>query len=379
MTLKTQGLQVPFLSLADVQRPYANELAQAATRVIQKGWYVRGHEDRVFEESFAKFCGVEHCVGVANGLDALTLVLRAWLAQGKLSPGDGVLVPANTYIASVLAISENGLRPVLIEPDDTTFNMDPEAAGAACADRSIKALLAVHLYGRMAPMDKLCALATRHGLLVLEDCAQAHGACLAGVSGGAWGHAGAFSFYPGKNLGALGDAGAVTTNDAELARMVRMLGNYGSEVKYVNALTGVNSRLDEMQAAALQVRLPHLPHENARRRAIAMRYTNEIRHPEVSLPAIPADAQEHVWHLFVVRSKKRTALQQYLAQCGIETLIHYPIPPHRQECYRALGYAEGAFPLTEAQAASVLSLPMSPALTDEQVGHVVEAVNDFAA
>lgn len=378
MTLKSQGVQVPFLSLADVQRPYADELSQAITRVIQKGWYVRGLEDQAFEARFAEFCGVEHCVGVANGLDALTLVLRAWIAQGKLSQGDGVLVPANTYIASVLSISENGLRPVLVEPDDATFNMDPLAAEAACADGSVKAMLAVHLYGRIAPMDQLCAVAKRHGLLVLEDCAQSHGAQLNGISCGAWGHAGAFSFYPGKNLGALGDAGAVTTRDAELARLVRMLGNYGSAIKYENVLTGVNSRLDEVQAAALQVRLPYLSKENARRQEIAMRYTNEIRNAQVRLPALPTDAPEHVWHLFVVRCEKRLALQQHLAQCGIETLIHYPVPPHRQECYRAQDFAKGAFPRTEAQAASVLSLPMSPALTEEQVSRVIEVVNAFA-
>ncbi len=366
--------RVPFLDLAKLHAPIVEHLTEAACRVIEGGWYVLGEEVKTFEQEFAAFTGVNHAIGVANGLDALVLILRAWKEQGRLREGDPVVVPANTYIASILAITENGLRPILVEPDPATFNLG--IAGLEVAlDRGAKAVMAVHLYGRAAPMEEISALCHAKGVLLIEDCAQAHGAICGGRRVGSLGHAAGFSFYPGKNLGALGDGGAITTDDEDLATLLRALRNYGSEVKYRNLYRGLNSRLDELQAALLRVKLPRLDQENALRRDVADRYLAGIHHPDVVLPT-SGPREGHVWHLFVVRSLRRDALLAHLGAQGVQALIHYPIPPHHQNCYRtALGRL--SLPVTEALHQEVLSLPMSPALDDESVQQVIGAVNSF--
>lgn len=366
---------IPFLDLQAVNRQYRDELAQACARVIDSGRYITGGELEHFEQQFAGYCGTRHAIGVANGLDALILVLRAWKEQGRLKTGDKIIVPANTYIASILAITENGLTPVLTEPDPATCNLSADGIKQALAQHpEAKAVLAVHLYGQLAPMPEIMRLAAGHGLLVLEDAAQAHGAELDGKRAGAWGHAAGFSFYPGKNLGALGDAGAVTTDDPELAGLLKALRNYGSHEKYRNLVQGVNSRLDEIQAAMLSVKLKYLPQETAARRAVAQRYLAEIRHPAVTLP-YPAAPEAHVWHLFVIRCRQRAALQQHLAGHGIQTLIHYPIAPHRQQCYPQ--FQALRLPLTERIHDEVLSLPVSPVMNGDDVSAVIAAVNAF--
>ncbi|SFD95943.1 dTDP-4-amino-4,6-dideoxygalactose transaminase [Marinobacter sp. DSM 26671] len=362
---------IPFLDLKALNAQYRDELIAATTRVIDSGWYIQGTEVKAFEEEFADYCGSKYCIGVANGLDALTLTLRAWKEMGKLKEGDEVIVPANTYIASILAITENRLKPVLVEPDEATFNLCPEKTAAAITPNT-KAIVAVHLYGQISPMPELMQLAYKHDLLVLEDAAQAHGASIGGRKAGSWGHAAGFSFYPGKNLGALGDAGAVTTDDEELARTIRALGNYGSHKKYENLYQGVNSRLDEIQAAMLRVKLRNLDDEIESRRNVAEYYLAHIDSPRIQLPAV-GNRKSHVWHLFVVRSVHRDELQKYLAEQGVQTLIHYPVPPHHQQAYKA--FSEMALPLTEEMHRSVFSLPMGPHLTPEQVSQVVEATN----
>lgn len=369
---------VSFLDLKKINQIYRGELIEAAARVIDSGWYIQGAEARAFEEEFARHCGSEHCIGVANGLDALTLTLRAWKELGKLKDGDEVIVPANTYIASILAITENRLKPILVEPDPVTYNLCPVKVAAAITP-STKAIIAVHLYGQLAPMPELMSLAEEHNLLVLEDSAQAHGASIDGRKAGNWGHASGFSFYPGKNFGALGDAGAVTTSDAELAQTVRALGNYGSHKKYENLYQGVNSRLDELQAAMLRVKLKHLDAETERRKVIALAYAQGIQNPVMHQP-IPADVtitslESHVFHLYVVRTKQRQALQEHLSVAGIQTLIHYPIPPHQQQAYKA--WNERSLPISEAIHREVLSLPISPVMTDEEVTTVIRACNAF--
>nr|WP_276554481.1 DegT/DnrJ/EryC1/StrS family aminotransferase [Pseudomonas peradeniyensis] len=353
---------------------YAEQLREACARVIDSGWFIGGQELANFERSFAEYCGVEHCVGVANGLDALTLTLRAWKEMGRLEEGDEVIVPANTYIASVLAITENRLKPVLVEPDPQTFNLSAEGVQAALTDKT-RAVVAVHLYGQMADMKGIMALADQHDLLVLEDAAQSHGASIDGRRAGSWGHAAGFSFYPGKNLGALGDAGALATHDEALAKMVRGLGNYGSYRKYENEFQGVNSRLDEIQAAMLSVKLVHLDREIVARRKVATAYLEGIDNPGVRLPHLNAPEQ-HVWHLFVVRCERREELQRHLHDSGVQTLIHYPIPPHKQQAYSAFGNL--SLPLTEAIHREVLSLPISPVMSEDEVQAVVRAVNAFA-
>ncbi len=371
----TANATIPCLDLKAINAVQRAELVEAFTRVFDSGWYVLGREVETFEREFAAWCGGGESVGVGNGLDALTLIFRAYQELGIMEKGDEVIVPANTYIASILAVSEAGLRPVPVEPDATTFNLDPARVEAAITRRT-RAILPVHLYGRAADMVRITEIARRYGLKVVEDCAQAHGAMIGGRRVGTWGDAAGFSFYPTKNLGALGDAGAVVTRDAELARTVRVLRNYGSEKKYHNVMRGMNSRLDELQAALLRVRLPALDAENARRREIAAMYRAAIRHPEVAVPAAPAEAAEHVWHLFVVRSERRDALQAHLTAQGVQTMVHYPIPPHRQGAY-AKGELAGEWPITDAMHAEVLSLPMGPCLTDAEVARVVEAVNAF--
>lgn len=365
---------INFLDLKKLNAAYAPQLLEACARVIDSGWFIGGSELASFEREFAEYCGVEQCVGVANGLDALTLTLRAWKEMGRLREGDEVIVPANTYIASVLAITENRLVPVFVEPDPATFNLSAAGMRAALTAKT-KAVVAVHLYGQLAAMPGIMDLAQEHDLLVLEDAAQSHGASIGGRKAGTWGHAAGFSFYPGKNLGALGDAGAMVTNDAELAKVVRALGNYGSYKKYENQYQGVNSRLDEIQAAMLRVKLAHLDDEIAARRKIAGAYRAGIDNPAVQLPLV-LDEQAHVWHLFVVRSERRDQLQAFLAEQGVQTLIHYPIPPHKQQAYAEYGAL--ALPATEAIHREVLSLPISPVMTEQEIAAVVRAVNAYA-
>ncbi len=371
-------MSVKFLDLQAINRKYREELIDAAVRVIDSGWYVQGTELSKFEESFAVYCGSKYCIGIANGLDALTLTLRAWKEIGKLKEGDEVIVPANTYIASILAITENRLRPVLVDPDPTTYNLCPLKIAASITPNT-KAIVAVHLYGQLAPMPEIMALAEQHNLLVLEDAAQAHGASIATRKAGNWGHAAGFSFYPGKNLGALGDAGAVTTSDAELAQTIRALGNYGSHKKYENLFQGVNSRLDEIQAAMLSVKLKYLDADTARRKQIALAYANGINNPNISQP-IPsgktiASLESHVFHLYVIRTQQREALQKHLSSASVQTLIHYPIPPHQQRAYQS--WSEACYPLTEMIHKEVLSLPISPVMSDNDVVAVIHACNAF--
>jgi dTDP-4-amino-4,6-dideoxygalactose transaminase len=335
-----------------------------------------GEELSAFEREFADYVGTRHCVGVASGLDALILALRAWKELGVLSEGDEVLVPANTYIASILAITQNRLRPVLVEPDPVTFNLDPACLAAALTPRT-KAVLPVHLYGQAADLTRINAFAQSHGLRVLEDAAQAQGACHSGRRIGALGDAAGFSFYPGKNLGALGDAGAITTNDEELAVTLRALRNYGSERKYHNLYEGLNSRLDELQAALLRVKLPTLDTENSLRREIARRYLCKIGNSFVKLPVEPKDPTSHVWHLFVVRCAHRQLLERHLECNGIRTAIHYPVPPHHQPAFSGCEWSRYALPQTEAIHNEVLSLPISPTMSLEQTERVIEAVNSF--
>jgi dTDP-4-amino-4,6-dideoxygalactose transaminase len=365
---------VPFLDLGEVNAPYADELKAAALRVIESGWYVLGEEVAAFEREFAGWCGVKHAIGVGNGLDALSLILRAYIDRGMLHEGDEVLVPANTFVASFLAITANRLIPVPVEPDEDSFNLDPARVEASIGPRT-RAIMAVHLYGRLADMPALADIARRHGLLLIEDAAQAHGATRDGRKAGAFGDAAAFSFYPGKNLGALGDGGAIVTDDDELATHARALRNYGSLEKYRHLFQGVNSRLDEMQAAMLRVKLRRLDADNARRSSVATVYREAIDHPGIRMPAAGASG-EHVWHLFVVRSARRDALRGHLAQAGIQTQVHYPVPPHRQPAYAHLG--EMHLPVTERIHDQVLSLPMAANLRDDQVERVIDACMAFA-
>lgn len=364
---------VPFLDLKEVNRKYREQLIEACTRVIDSGWYITGKELEQFEKKFSDYCGVKHVIGVANGLDALILVLRAWKELGKLADGDEVIVPANTYIASILAITENKLTPVLVEPDPDTFNISLQEIEKAITPKT-KAILPVHLYGQLAEMPEIIELAKRYGLLVLEDCAQAHGAEINGKRAGAWGDAAGFSFYPGKNLGALGDAGAIATDDDTLAITLRALRNYGSHEKYKNIYIGVNSRLDDMQAAMLSVKLDFLNDEIDHRRHVADSYLKGIVNPLIQLPKLQNTTQ-HVWHLFVIKTSHRTAFQEHLNSYGVQTLIHYPIPPHQQECYSEFNHLK--LPITEEIHQTVLSLPMSPNLTSEEIDKVIQACNSF--
>jgi len=373
---------IPFLDLKAINAQYRKELITAATRVIDSGWFIQGQEVASFEQEFAEYCGTKYCIGVANGLDALTLTLWAWKELGKLKAGDEVIVPANTYIASVLSITENRLTPVLVEPDEQTYNLCPIKTAAAVTSKT-KAILAVHLYGQLAPMVEIMALAEQNNLLVLEDSAQAHGASIDGKKAGAWGHASGFSFYPGKNLGALGDAGAVTTNDDELAQAIRALGNYGSHKKYENLYQGTNSRLDEIQAAMLRVKLRHLETEVKQRRKIAKAYQEGITNKALILPTKHStlsaqycdSGESHVWHLFVIRTQQREILQRHLSEQGIQTLVHYPIPPHHQPAYKE--WVNQSYPLTEAMHQEVMSLPIGPVMSEESVQTVIEALNSF--
>lgn len=371
---------ISFLDLKSINQACREELIEACTRVIDSGWYIGGSELQQFESSYAEYCGTKHCIGVANGLDALVLVIRAWKELGYLNEGDEILVPSNTYIASILAISENGLVPVLVEPDPATFNICPVRAEAAITDKT-KAILPVHLYGRLADMPAIMKLAERKNLLVLEDSAQSHGASFEGKKAGNWGHASGFSFYPGKNLGALGDAGAVTTNDDVLANTLRALRNYGSHEKYKNLYRGVNSRLDEIQAACLAVKLKYLDEQTAHRRQIADFYTRSIINPAIVLPVkedfSPIGNETHVWHVYTVLTEQREALQSHLHNNGVQTLIHYPIPPHYQQAYSE--WSSDSYPISEKIHQQVLSLPMGPTMSLDDARVVVEACNSYKA
>jgi len=365
----------PFLDLKALMGRDEEALQEAFARVLRSGWYVLGPEVEAFEREFAQICGVDHVVGVGNGLDALTLILRAYRQLGRLAEGAEVILPGNTFIATALAVTEAGLVPVLVEPQESDFAISVAAVEAAITARA-GAVIAVHLYGQLADMSGLRKLAQQHGLLLVEDSAQAHGARdEQGRVAGALGDAAGFSFFPVKNLGALGDAGAVATNDPALAGQVRKLRSYGSTEKYVHEIKGVNSRLDELQAALLRVRLRRLGEDAEHRRAIASRYLKGISHPAITLPSEPSSALSHVWHLFVVICAQRQALQEHLLRRGIPTLIHYPVPIHRQAAYAELGAMP--LPVTERLATQVLSLPLYPGMTEDYVALVIDACNDF--
>lgn len=364
---------VSFLDLQAINAQYQAELKKACADVIDSGWYIRGQNVSAFESEFAQYCGVKHCVGVANGLDALTLTLRAWKELGKIQVGDEVIVQANTYIASILAITENDLVPVFVEPDESTYNLSIKNITEAITEKT-KVILPVHLYGLISPMNEIMELADKHGFLVLEDCAQSHGAEINGVKCGAWGHAAAFSFYPGKNLGALGDAGAITTNDTQLADLVKALGNYGSVEKYKNDFLGVNSRLDEIQAAMLRVKLRYLDVETTARKEIAALYLAKISNAALVLPQEPS-VNSHVWHLFVIRTKNRSKLEAYLKENEIQSLIHYPLPPHKQVAYKE--YSNYKLPLTEVIHEEVISIPFHPCMLETEIDYVIEKLNAF--
>lgn len=364
---------IQFLDLKGVNEQYQHELNEAFARVLQSGRYILGEEVTRFEKDFAGYCGTSCCVGVANGLDALKLILRAYIELGALKEGDEIIVPANTYIATILAVSENRLEPVLVEPDISTYNIDPAMIEEKITSRT-KAIMPVHLYGQLADMKAIQKMAQAHDLLVIEDSAQAHGAASDGKRAGSFGDAGGFSFYPGKNLGALGDAGAITTDDRRLDSCLRALRNYGSQAKYENLYQGVNSRLDELQAAILRVKLKHLAEENSRRRQIAETYLKNINNPLVTLPQV-SEPSSHVWHLFVTRCADRNKLQRFLDDRNIQTLVHYPIPPHQQQAYRQLNHL--SFPIAEKIHREVLSLPVNPVMSDDEAAKIVDAVNEF--
>lgn len=364
-------MKVPFVSFLPMERELDADLRGAFDRVFTRSWYIEGVEDEAFEKAFAEYVGTNYCVGVGNGLDALMLSLQA-LGIGE---GDEVIVPSNTYIATALAVTYVGATPVFVEPKIETFNIDPDLIEAAVTQKT-KAIMPVHLYGQACDMDPIMEVARKYGLKVVEDCAQAHGATYKGQKVGTFGDAAGFSFYPGKNLGALGDAGAVVTNDKELANKVRALGNYGSDYKYHHIYKGNNSRLDELQAAFLAAKLPHLERMNVERRRIADRYLSEIKNPKVVLPTVEEDMVP-VWHIFGIRCMERDALEKHMNDAGIGTNKHYPIPMHLQECYKDLGFKEGDFPISEEISATELSIPMYYGMTDDEVGRVINCINGF--
>lgn len=364
---------INFLDLKLMNKQYATELKLACERVIDSGWYVLGNEVTNFETEFADYCSTKFAVGVANGLDALVIIFRAYIEIGVMKPGDEVIVPANTYIASVLAISEVGLIPVLVEPCEKTFNLNPSLVEKHLSERT-KAILTVHLYGQVTGISELRALAVTHNLKLVEDCAQAHGALYHGERVGSLGDAAGFSFYPGKNLGALGDGGAVTTSDPLLADTIKILRNYGSSKKYINDFKGVNSRLDEIQAAMLSVKIKHLDVDNGKRKEIANRYLSEIDNPSIKLPYLEKEEQ-HVWHLFVIQSEDREQFIKHLNNSGVQGLIHYPIPPHKQQAYSELSSLQ--LPITEYMHDTVISIPISPVMSEYQVTEVINILNNF--
>ncbi len=366
---------IKYLPLKQINDRYDAELREAVDHVMDSGWYLKGEHTQRFEKNYATYIGTKYCVGVANGLDALTLILRAYIEKGVMESGDEVIVPANTFIASILSISDCGLTPVLVEPCIDTFQIDDSQIEEVITERT-KALMIVHLYGRCAYTEKIGMICKKHQLKLIEDNAQAHG-CFAPMDNGQWrrtgslGDAAAHSFYPGKNLGAMGDAGAVTTNDKELAQIIEELGNYGSSKKYVFDYQGRNSRLDEIQAAMLDVKLRHLDEDNQRRQAIADYYINNVKHPEILLPT----PSQSVYHIFPILCERRDELQQYLKENGVETMIHYPIPPHKQACYKE--WNDLSFPITERIHRQELSLPCHPAMKQEEADQIVSLLNRF--
>jgi len=386
---------IKFLDIKAINDRFEPHLSEAIRQVLDSGWYLLGNQVNAFEKEYAEYTGTEYCIGVGNGLDALRLILRGWIELGMMQEGDEVIVPANTYIASILAISDNGLKPVLAEPDPGTYNIDISNVEDLITEKT-RAIMVVHLYGRSGWNEELSELRDKYNLKIIEDNAQAAGATISlqGTTSkhshakrtGSVGDAAGHSFYPGKNLGALGDGGAVTTDDPELANVVRALANYGSSKKYVNTYRGLNSRLDEIQAAVLRVKLPELDRDNLRRFGIASYYLEHIQHQDIQLP-LPGHgtirsgngemAGDHVWHLFVIRHSRRDQLQQYLTEHQIQTLIHYPIPPHKQEAYRSWNNLR--FPITESIHREVLSLPISQVMTDDEVENVVQSINEFEA
>ncbi len=365
---------IKFLDLKKINAPYETSFQEKLKTVFASGWYILGNEVTAFETSFAKYCGTKYCIGVGNGFDALALIFKGHIQLGKLQKGDEVIVPANTYIASILAILEADLIPVLVEPKLETYNLNPDLISEKITSKT-KAILAVHLYGQLAEMNQINEIATQNNLIIVEDAAQAHGAIcnqksvIKNLQSSV-----AYSFYPGKNLGALGDGGAVTTNDYDLAKTIQSLRNYGSEKKYYNDFAGVNSRLDELQAAFLNVKLPNLDAENNARKAIAKRYLTEIKNDKIQLPFWDKTAN-HVFHLFVIRTQNREKLKNYLLENDIETMIHYPVPPHQQKAF--FSWNNLSFPITEKIHDEVLSLPMNPVLTTEEVSFVIAILNKY--
>jgi dTDP-4-amino-4,6-dideoxygalactose transaminase len=365
---------IKFLDLQKLNALHSEELLEAFKKVLDSGWYILGDELKQFEAQFACYCGTKHAIGVANGLDALILIIRAYKEMGVMHDGDEIIVPANTYIASILAISANNLVPVLVEPDLSTYNLDPKLIEEKITSRT-KAILPVHLYGQLCDMLSINIIAKKFNLKIIEDCAQTHGAILNGKKSGNWGDAAGFSFYPGKNLGALGDAGAITTNDDELASCLRALLNYGSKEKYRNIYQGVNSRLDELQAAFLSVKLKYLDQDSEIRRNISRRYNSEIINPLIILPNA-LNELAHVWHLYVVRTENRDLFQNYLSEKGIQTVIHYPIPPHKQQAYKEL--KNEIFPKSELIHDTIISIPLNISMSDTDVSTVINACNSYS-
>lgn len=364
-------MEIPFVSFRPMERELNTDLRDAFDRVFTRSWYIEGVEGKAFEKAFADYCGMKYCVGVGNGLDALMLALKAL----DIGEGDEVIVPSNTYIATALAVTYVGAKPVFVEPKIETFNIDPELIEIAVTDKT-KVIMPVHLYGQACEMDLIMAIAKKYDLKVIEDCAQAHGATYKGQKIGTFGDAAGFSFYPGKNLGALGDAGALITNDREIADKVRALGNYGSDYKYHHIYKGNNSRLDELQAAFLSAKLPHLERVTEERRRIANRYLAEIKKEKVFLPTVP-DYAVPVWHIFGIRCQERDRLEKWLNDNGIGTNKHYPIPMHLQACYKDLGFGTGDYPIAEEISKTELSIPMYYGMTDEEVEYVIRIINEF--
>lgn len=364
---------IKFLDLHAINQLHREELISAFTRVLDSGWFLMGKELQQFEQQFAGYCGTKEAIGVANGLDALSLIIRAYKELGEFQDQDEIIVPSNTFIASILAISSNNLSPILVEPSLADYNLSVDLIEEKITTKT-KAIMAVHLYGQLADMPSIKRIADKYNLKVIEDAAQAHGALLDGVKAGNWSNAAAFSFYPGKNLGALADAGAVVTSDAKLSETIRALLNYGSHEKYKNVFKGLNSRLDEINAALLSIKLSNLDEETAMRRSVAERYLNEIDNPKIILPTV-RNPLAHVWHLFVIRSAQRDDLQQYLTKNNIQSLIHYPIPPHKQEAYKE--WNDRTYPVSEKIHKEVLSLPISPILTDKEIDHVIKTINAY--
>ncbi|WKD86110.1 dTDP-3-amino-3,6-dideoxy-alpha-D-galactopyranose transaminase [Polaribacter huanghezhanensis] len=366
---------IKFLDLQGLNKQYSDEIKNITNEVIDSGWYLLGDKVKKFEKNLAQFVGTECAIGCANGLDALKLILRGYIEMGVMKEGDEVIVPANTYIASLLAITDNNLIPVLVEPNIVSYNLDIDKIEEAITDKT-KAIMIVHLYGQVCFNKKLKKIATDNNLKIIEDNAQAIGANYNNLKTGSLGDAAGFSFYPGKNLGALGDSGAVTTNDEKLAKIIRAVANYGSEIKYKNKFSGLNSRMDEIQAGILSVKLKYLNDENAKRKEVAQYYLNHINNPEIILPEIiKGNINSHVWHLFVIRSERRDELKEYLEKNGVQTVIHYPIPPHKQECYKDLNNLK--FKITEKIHREVLSLPISPILDKNDMVRIVDLINKF--